>query len=576
MLHTKTIVCLMFAVLALAATPSFAQGNIGKLDGLLSEYHRAGEFNGVVLVAKGDRVIHQSTVGNAVMEWEIPNTIETRFRIGSVTKQFTAALILQLVEDGLIELNAPMSRYLPDYPKAQADKVTIHHLLTHTSGIPSYTNMPEFTQQMMRTRYEREAFLKIFSELPLEYEPGELFRYNNSGYFILGVIIEKVTGKGYDQVLRERITTPLGLANTGYEHNNDMIARMANGYQRIPGAYERAPFLDTSVPFAAGMIYSTAPDLLKWTRALHAGKVFKKKETLQVMLTPTRDNYAYGLMVTKTVDGDRSITRVHHSGGINGFTSQLWYMPDDEYTIVALDNTTSNTGLAADAAFALLYDRKLPVFRFPIAEEVGTVIQRSGIDAAIKRYRELRSGEKKDEYDFTEQQLNGLGYLYLGRGEAGIAQRLLALNLEMFPEAFNAWDSMGEVYMKAGENEEAIRHYRKALELNPGFANAKAMLAKLGVQVEEKVMTLPESVLDKYLGRYELQPGFVLTVTREGTQLSMQATNQPRVEVYPSSETEFYLKVVDAQVTFVRNDEGGVDELILHQGGHDMPAKRIP
>jgi CubicO group peptidase (beta-lactamase class C family) len=565
----------LFAVLTLIAQHAFAQNDLARLDALLAEYHRAGVFNGVVLLAKGDDVIHQSAIGDAVMEWDIPNSIDTRFRIGSVTKQFTSAMILQLVEEGLLELNAPMSRYLPDYPKAQADKVSIHHLLTHTSGIPSYTNMPEFTQQMMRTRYERDAFLKIFSELPLEYEPGELYRYNNSGYFILGVIIEKVTGKSYDRVLRERITTPLGLGHTGYEHNNDMIARMANGYQRIPGGYERAPFLDTSVPFAAGMIYSTAPDLLKWTRALHAGKVFKKKETLQAMLTPTRDNYAYGLMVTKTVDGDRSITRVHHSGGINGFTSQLWYMPDDEYTIVALDNTTSNTGLAADAAFSLLYGRKLPVFRFPIAEEVGAVLQSSGIDAAITRYRELRGSDKKDDYDCTEQQLNGLGYLYLGRGEVGIARRLLALNLEMFPDAFNAWDSMGEVHMTAGETDEAVRHYRKALELNPGSSNAKSMLTKLGVDVAVKEVSVPEAVLDSYLGRYELQPGFVLTVTREGKQLSMQATNQPRVEVYPASESTFYLKVVDAQVSFIRNPEGIVDTLILHQGGHDMPAKRV-
>jgi CubicO group peptidase (beta-lactamase class C family) len=552
-----------------------AQIDAVRMNTLLDQYHRAGVFNGVLLVAKEDRVIYQAAIGEADMEWKQPNSMDTRFRIGSLTKQFTAALVLLLMEDGRIDVHAPLSRYIPEYPKEQADGVTVHHLLTHTSGIPGYTELPNFVREIMRTTYTREEFMKVFSGLPRQFAPGTAFRYSNSGYFLLGVIIERVTGAPYDQVLRDRLALPFGLNNTGYEHNTSLIPRMARGYQRIPNGYERTQALDSSVPFAAGMLYSTAGDLLRWTRLLHTGNVFSKKETLEMMITPTLDGYACGLKVSAMPVKGGTVRNIHHSGGINGFSSQLWYMPDEACTIVALDNTMSDAGLAAETAFALLYEQQTPAFRFPIAEEVAAIIETEGLDVAVRRYRELRE-EAADRYDFSEQELNGLGYYYMGQGKLDIAMALLGLNLEMFPEAYNAWDSMGEAYMNKGDNEEAIRHYRRALELNPASGNAKAMLKKLGVVVEDVTVRVPETVLDSYLGRYELQPGFVLTVTRVGNQLSIQATSQPRVEVYPATETKFYLKVVDAQVTFVRDADGSVNELILHQGGKDMPAKRIP
>lgn len=551
-----------------------AQKGLEGMDALLAKYNKAGVFNGSVLVARGDEVLYRGAVGKAVIEWDVANTPDTRFRIGSVTKQFTAALILQFVEDGKIALDAPLSRYLPDYPKAQADKVTIHHLLTHTSGIPSYTGLPDFGIDMMRRHVEPDSFLTVFSGLPLEFEPGTRWRYDNSGYFILGVVIAHVTGKPYDLVLRERILDPLGLENTGYDHNDAIIPLLASGYQRMPGGYQRAPFMDSNLPYAAGMLYSNAGDLLKWTRALHAGQVFKNAESLRSMITPFLENYGYGLQIMNLPAGKDSVRVIRHSGGINGFSSQLWYLPDDGYTIVTLDNTTANSGIVADAAFRLLHGLDVPEPRMPIADELVPVIEREGIDAAVAHYHELKS-EKADAFDFSEQQLNELGCVYLNRGDIDIAKRLLALNIEMYPEAFNVWDSMGEAHMKAGEKDKAIAHYRKALELNPGSTNARQMLAKLGITVEDKTVTVNEAVLEEYVGIYELVPGFTLTIMRDGTQLYEQATNQESYPIFPSSDTKFYLTVVDAQITFVRGEKGDVASLILHQGGRDMPAKRI-
>ncbi len=560
-------------LVGITATGS-AQKGLEGMDALLAKYNKARVFNGTVLVARGDEVLYRGAVGKAVMEWDLANTPDTRFRIGSVTKQFTAALILQLVEDGKIELDAPLSRYLPDYPKAQADRVTIHHLLTHTSGIPSYTDLPDFGTNSMRRHADPDSLLTVFSSLPLEFEPGTRWRYNNSGYFILGIVIAHVTGKPYDVALRERILDPLGLENTGYDHNESVIPRMADGYQRIPGGYQRAPFLDSNQPYAAGMLYSNTADLMKWTRALHAGQVFRNAETLRRMITPFMDNYGYGLQIMNLPAGVDSVRVIRHSGGINGFTSQLWYLPDSEYTIVTLDNTTANSGVVADAAFRLLHGLDVPEPRMPIADEMASLIERDGINAAVEHYHELKT-KQPDAYDFSEQQLNELGYVYLNRGEIDIAKQLLALNIEMYPDAFNTWDSMGEAHMQAGEKDKAIAYYRKALELNPGSTNSKQMLAKLGVTVEDKTVTVDEAVLEEYVGIYELVPGFSLTITREGTQLYEQATDQERFPIFPSSDTKFYLKVVDAQITFVRGASSAVESLVLHQGGRDMPAKRI-
>ena len=222
---------LLVLLLAACFQPARAQDKAAQIDALLAKYHEYGQFNGAVLVAENGAVIYKKGFGDANMEWGVANTPATKFRIGSVTKQFTATLILQLMEEGKISLDGTISDYLPGYPPAQGDKVTIHHLLTHTSGIPSYTGLPGFMQENTRDPYAPDSFLTFFSSLDFEFEPGSQWRYNNSGYFLLGAIIEKVTGKAYDEVLRERILDPLGLHNTGYEHNNDIIQNFASGHR---------------------------------------------------------------------------------------------------------------------------------------------------------------------------------------------------------------------------------------------------------------------------------------------------------------------------------------------------------
>src|SRR5690606_17204118 len=214
-----TIVVVTGLVLLTSFNVAQAQTKADKIDKLVSTYAEYGKFNGSVLVADKGNVIYKKGFGLADMEWNIPNQPDTKHRLGSITKQFTAVLIMQLVEQGKLQLHVPVTTWLPDYPKKNGDIITIHHLLTHTSGIPNMTSCPGFIKDVSRNAYTPAQLVKISADSTLEFKPGERFAYSNSGYLLLGHIIEKVTGKSYEQVLQEHILTPLGMTNTGYDHH---------------------------------------------------------------------------------------------------------------------------------------------------------------------------------------------------------------------------------------------------------------------------------------------------------------------------------------------------------------------
>ncbi len=563
-----------FALLVFVLAPAtLAQPDLNQLDEVLMRYHEVGLLNGTVLAARGDEVLYEAAFGEANMEWDIPNTPDTRFRIASITKQFTAALILQLVEEGKLDLHAPISTYLPDYPEVQAG-VTVHQLLNHTSGIPSYTSLPGFMQNDVRDPYTPEEFLAFFADLDLEFEPGTQWSYNNSGYFLLGVLIEKATGLPYDKALQTYLFDPLGLDDSGYDHTQAIIERRAAGYERSGRRYRKATYLDASIPYAAGMMYSTVGDLHAWTMALHGGEVFEQAETLTAMTTPWMQDYGYGLGIADVPVGDAEVRMIRHSGGINGFNTQLWYLPNEDYTIAVLDNAGGEAHTIADVIAHVLTGQPAPPPTPSIADAVGEAIDANGIDAGIAHYRELKETQP-DTFDFGENELNGLGYFYLGEGDLDTAIRVFQLNVEMFPEASNPYDSLGEAYLEAGNRELSIVNYQKALELNPGTQTAIDALRSMGVEVEEQSVALSADELAEYVGEYEIQPNFILTVTTEDGKLFTQATGQPQVEIFASEKDEFYLKVVDAQLSFNRNDAGVIESLTLHQGGQHIPAPKV-
>jgi CubicO group peptidase (beta-lactamase class C family) len=270
--------CLCVALLLLASQHvAVAQDHAAKVQEVLALAHDYRQFNGSALVAENGKIIYKGAFGMANMEWNIPNTPDTRFRLGSITKQFTATAILQLVEQGKIKLDGKLSDYLPDYRKDVGEKVTIHHLLTHTSGIPSYTSQSGFFENVSRNPYKVDDFVKKYASGDLQFEPGSKYTYNNSGYFLLGAIIERVTGKPYEQVLKENLFDPIGMKNTGYDHHDTIISKRASGYSLKPDGYTNAPYLDMSIPYAAGSLYSTVEDLYLWDQALSTEKLLVRR-----------------------------------------------------------------------------------------------------------------------------------------------------------------------------------------------------------------------------------------------------------------------------------------------------------
>jgi len=568
---TKSL--LLFCVLAVfLQQTALAQDHAAKIQEVLATAHKYRQFNGAALVAENGKVVYKGGFGLANMEWNIPNTPDTKFRLGSITKQFTATVILQLVEQGKIKLDGKLSDYLPDYRKDVGEKVTIHHLLTHTSGIPSYTSQPGFFENVSRNPYKVDEFVKKYASGNLEFEPGSKFLYNNSGYFLLGAIIEHVTGKPYEQVLKENIFDPVGMKNTGYDHHNTVIAKRATGYIKTPDSYANSPYLDMSIPYAAGSLYSTVEDLYLWDQALYTDKLISA-QSKALMYTPFLDNYAYGWAITKASfkQNNADVPVITHGGGINGFTTTIVRFPNEKNLIVMLDNTnTEYLDRLSDSITKIIYNQPYELPKISIVSVLENTIKEKGIEAGIAQYRDLKA-KQAATYDFSESELNQLGYRLLRSGKPKEAIEIFKLNVEAYPKGFNAYDSLAEAYSTINERELAIQNYKKSLELNPNNTNAAEVIKRL----DKPPVVVDAKVFDTYVGEYEVGPGFVLRVFREGDKLMTQATGQGVFEIFPESETVFYPRAFVAKLTFVKDAEGKVTGIKIDQNGRVTLGKRI-
>jgi CubicO group peptidase (beta-lactamase class C family) len=301
------------------------------MEQVVQSYVAKHEFMGTVLVARGSQVLLSKGYGSANLEWDVPNAPSTKFRLGSVTKQFTAASILLLEERGKLSVNDPVKKYMPDAPAAW-DKITIFHLLTHTSGIPNFTGFPDYPK-LEPFATTPEQLVARFRDKPLDFQPGEKWSYSNSGYVLLSYLVEKISGTKYDAFVRDNIFTPLGMKDSGYDSNSAVTPRRAAGYVFAGNQFQNAGFIHMSVPHGAGALYSTTEDLLKWEQGLFGGKLLKAT-SLEKMTTPFKSEYAFGLQVNAT--GGHKV--IQHGGGIEGFNTHLAYYPDDKLTVVVLSN----------------------------------------------------------------------------------------------------------------------------------------------------------------------------------------------------------------------------------------------
>ncbi|PIA82034.1 serine hydrolase [Gaetbulibacter sp. 4G1] len=561
---------------------SFAQTKAEQIDKLISEYTEYGKFNGSVLVSNQGKVIYKKGFGMANMEWDIPNQPNTKHRLGSITKQFTAMLILQLAADGKLDLQAPITTYLPDYPKDKGDIITTHHLLTHTSGIPNYTSFPGFFKDDSRDPYTPDEFVKVFDGKDLDFSPGERFSYSNSGYFLLGVIAEKLSGKTYEDMLHDNIFTPLNMNDTGYDNHGDILKNRATGYEKNGNAYVNSRYLDMSIPYAAGSMYSTVEDLYLWDQALYTNKLLPQKymDMYFKPYTPAfgRGHYAYGwgLGYGKIGKSTDSIYTIGHGGGINGFNTNISRAPSDKSLVVLLNNTGgAPLNDMTRAIRGILYSKDYSHPKKSVANALLAVIQDKGIEVGLAHYNTIKDSEN---YELIEREMNNIGYQLMNtHNMTDEASQVFKLNVEAFPKSSNVYDSYGEALMNLGKNDLAIINYKKSVDLNPNNQLGIEALKKLGADVSAyvKEVVVPDAILESYVGKYELAPSFIITITKEGSQLKGQATGQSAADIFPKSENVFYLKIVNAQLTFNKNDAGKVESITLLQNGREMTGKRL-
>jgi CubicO group peptidase (beta-lactamase class C family) len=359
----KRLILLLLLPLATTAQKNYPE--------LLNQYVQAEfkvkEFNGTVLVTQKGKSIYKKAFGMADREWNVSNTENTKFRIGSVTKQFTAACIMQLAEQGKLSVDDKLSKFIPDYPKG--DSITVHMLLNHTSGITNYTDLPEFWPKAILP-LSTDSMIALFKNKPLDFSPGTKWNYSNSGFFLLGVIVEKTSGKTFNDYLLDNIIKKLGLKNTLMDNLDSVLAYRAKGYDKNrQGVWQQAMQISMEGPYSAGAMVSTVDDLYQWTKALHNNQVLAAASTKK-MLTPYKENYGYGI----GIDSLKTHKRVSHSGGIPGFSSYLSYFPDDDICVAVISNNGSNSSSVGVALESIMYNLPVQIPYIPKAIKIDTAI----------------------------------------------------------------------------------------------------------------------------------------------------------------------------------------------------------
>ena len=524
------------------------------LDNIFTELTKGQTPGAAVLVARNGQFLFKKGYGYASLEHRVPITSETKFRIGSITKQFTAAAILRLQEQGKLSVSDPLSKFTPDFPKG--NEVTIHQLLTHTSGIHSYTSKPDFLQSVT-VPVKPDDLIQSFKNDPYDFAPGAKWAYNNSGYFLLGYIIEKVSGQSYADYLKTQFFEPIGMSNTGVHDSRAILEQEATGYAQEGKTLTKALNWDMSRAGGAGALYSTVEDLYRWNEALFSGKVLSEP-SLKAAWTPVKtasqekspeEGYGYGWGVVKF----RGLLEIQHSGGLHGFTSHLSRYPTENFTVAILANAVP----------------PLPgLFPGELSHDIAQIYLGAKMESrpSLKAISSL-SSEVLDRY--TGRYDYGGPILTVTReGNRLFAQLTGQPRFEIFPK------SETEFFWKIVEAQvrfvqDSQGQVVKAIHRQGGTVIEAARLE------ETRVAQVNPAALEAYTGKYDYGQGRTMIISREGDRLFAQLSDQPKFEIFPKSDTQFFWRVVNAQITFVKDANGKVTKGIHEQGGQTLEVRKI-
>lgn len=535
------------AVQAAPVAATVDQALAARIDAVIAPHYKATDPGATVIVTKDGKTLLRKAYGMADVAAKVPMRAEMSLRLGSITKQFTSTAILMLAEEGKLAVTDPITKFLPDYP-TQGKVITIEHLLTHTSGVVSYTGKPDFRASSTKD-LSVSQMIDSFKNDPLEFAPGTRYAYNNSGYFLLGAIIEKVSGQSYAKFVEQRIFVPLGMTQTAYEGMERGPTSRAAGHSRSESGFAPSPPLSMSLPYAAGSLVSTVDDLARWDAAVSSGKLLKAASWTQAF-TPYKladgkaTAYGYGWMLGKLRGSDT----IGHGGGINGFSTYALRVPGQKVYVAVLTNADGGLvqpALVANKAAAVAMGKP-----FPERQTIALSADKLDGYAGVYQVDDKVSRTVRREQDHLVIQRSGRGPIAL------------------YPFADDSFFMKDMItIVKFGRNAKGA-----VTQVTLDDDGVESVSARTGdVAPERKAVTLPKAALDGFAGRFELMPGFVLELSRDGDKFFGQATGQQKFLLVPVSETAFYVKEVDAEVRF----DKGNDQMVLLQGGRNMPGKRL-
>ncbi len=458
----------------------FSQSKKAKLAEIMQTYHNYNMFDGAVLVAEKGKIIYKDAFGLANREWNIPNNTDTKFMIGSVSKPLTATLMLIQVQKGLIGLDKTIEDYLPEFKNKPAAKVTIRQLLGHKSGMPNYDIIKDFFPRISRQNFTREDYIKIYMDSALSFKPDSGWAYSSWGYFTLGYIMEKVTGKSYSQLMKEDIFNKLQMSNSGSYYHTQIVPNRATGYDYSFGGFTSSDFRDQSNTMGTGDIYSTVEDLFKFHLSI-SNHTLLNKELIDEMLSPGKlqyNNYGYGWFnqIFKYTETD-SVKANFHLGTTNGFISFAMRIPATNSFIVFLCNSYPTDFFGITKSIIKVLHNKPVSIKQPIHKKMEILISKIGISKALDEYKKMKIDTANFYIDWISMNFMAEQLLTLKRYED--ARLLSENNVVEFPDKDLVMVTMGNIYLALNRKDEAIKYYKKTLELNPDYEEAKSRLREL-------------------------------------------------------------------------------------------------
>lgn len=470
---------LILLFLIIAAGGAYAQEKEKQLENIMQTYHRYNMFDGAVLVAENGKVIYKNAFGLANREWNIANTTDTKFMIGSVSKPITSILMLIQVQKGLISLDKTISDYLPEFSKKNGSRITIRQLLSHSSGMPNYDIIKDFFPLISRKNFSREDYIRLYMDSALVFEPGTNYYYSSWGYFTLGYLMEKVTGKSYSQLMKEDIFDKIGMNNSGSYFHTQVVPKRATGYDYSLGSFTSADFRDQSNTMGTGDLYSTVEDLFKLHTAISNNSLLNKKLTDE-MFTPGIRPWRYGFgwfNQNFRYSSTDSVFANYHLGMTEGFLSFMIRIPSTNSLVVFLCNSspTHFFGIAGNL-IKILYNKKADI-KQPVHKAMATLLTSKTAAAILPEYKRMKADTAKYYIDWLAMNQLGDELYNLKRYED--ARVIYENNAAEFPTRDLALYSVGKAYEASGKKEEALKWYRRAVELNPAYEEAKSKIKEL-------------------------------------------------------------------------------------------------